>query len=208
MSPTLSNHSLLILGNDAGLYDWFVEDTMATDDGAGGFRFTLDGHTLRFSSVSDASEVEAGSEVDACFCLIRFVDQAGMQALAGQLNTLADRIEAPVYFLIYRNVNEQDFKMSCPFCGQKLWVRDADLDKRGRCPSCKKGFTLPRQEDQVIQLLNLRQDAPVQRLTHGDGSTLAAAVRVFLKRKGDRDALLTAKQVFREKADTMVVRVD
>ena len=50
--------------------------------------------------------------------------------------------EAPQNVLIARADGEGDFKMSCPSCAQKLWVRDSDVDKRGRCPSCKKAFTV------------------------------------------------------------------
>lgn len=200
--------TLLITGNDPELFAWFVEDSLAEKDGQGGYIFQKGETNVRFYGGESLPEDIPVNTLDGCFCLVRFVDYLGMQELSQQLKVLADAVQIPIHFLIYRKANEQDFKMSCPFCGQKLWVRDADLDKRGRCPSCKKGFTLPKQEDQVIQLLGLRQDAPVYRLMHEDASSLAAAVRLFTKRKQERDVLLSTKQVFRENADTMVLRVD
>jgi hypothetical protein len=200
--------TLLITGNDPELFTWFVEDSLAEKEGRGGFVFQTGEHRVRFFCGSALPDDVPVDELDGCFCLVRFVDHPGMQALSRQLNPLSERLQIPVHFLLYRKANEQDFKMSCSFCGQKLWVRDADLDKRGRCPSCKKGFNLPGQEDQVVRLLGLRQDALIDRLSHGDASSLAAAVGLFLKRREEREALPTLKEVFRENADTMVVRVD
>ena len=180
---------------------------MAEDGGEGGFEMRVGGQVVHLFIGETLPDVTV-SELDGCFCLVRFVDKLGMQALTRQLKELSDRVSIPIHFLLYRKANEQDFKMSCPFCGQKLWVRDADLDKRGRCPSCKKGFTLPRQEDQVIELLGLRQDAPVYRVVHGDASSVTAAVRLFLKRKTDRDALMSTKEIFRKNQETMNVSLE
>lgn len=206
-----SECSIFITGTDPELFGWFLDDVLAESQDR--VSFTCKAGETVFKGVCGESLPKAGAGQkgngpEGVFCLIRYVDALEMQKLFLSLKGLAEQVRCPIYFLIYRKPNEQDYKMSCLFCGQKLWVRDADLDKRGRCPSCKKGFTLPKQEDQVIHLLGLKQDAPVYRVTHEDSSSAAAVLRVFLKRREERDALLSTQQVFRDKAETMAVRVD
>jgi transposase-like protein len=77
-----------------------------------------------------------------------------LQQISELLEKATDGYSVPTQMLIYRNDNEVDFKMSCPYCGQKLWVRDADQDKRGRCPHCGKGFTLPAEEENTLRHLD------------------------------------------------------
>jgi transposase-like protein len=209
MMPSERNDlSLLISGSSPELFEWFIEDSLAEKDDKGKHSLKIGETVLNLHHGLSLSPGLELTDIDGCFCLIRFVDQMEMQNIRNHLKNLLQKGSFPIHFLIYRNANEQDFKMSCPFCGQKLWVRDADLDKRGRCPNCKKGFTLPKQEDQVIQLLGLKQDAPVYRVTHEDGSSLMAALRHFLKRKSERDTLLSADEVFRENTETMVVNLE
>lgn len=205
-TPTIT---LFVTGNDPDLFSWLIEDTLA-EKGERGDRafFTLGDDTLELIFGEKIPEGVLESELDGCLCLMRFVDQQELQKVSCILSEFSDRHPLLIHFLIYRKMSEQDFKMSCPFCGQKLWVRDADLDKRGRCPNCKKGFTLPKQEDQVINLLGLKQTAPIHRVMHEDASSVMAAIRVFVKRKEERDALMASKHVFRENTKTMNVSVD
>lgn len=209
MTPSKSLLSLLVLENDPELFDWLRKDSLSDASGEGDL-ISFDAGEIRvqMERVVDGQEPGPGERAEGVLCLIRFVDQVSMQRLSGKLKQFADGTGLPVTFLIYRKLNEQDFKMGCPFCGQKLWVRDADLDKRGRCPTCKKGFTLPRQEDQIINLLGLKQTAPVYRVIHEEPSSLMAAVRILLKRKEEREALNGTEGVFRENTETMVVNVD
>jgi hypothetical protein len=115
--------------------------------------------------------------------LIRFVDVLSLQKMEELIHAIPHADSLPTTILIYRNENEQDFKMSCPYCGQKLWVRDADLDKRGRCPHCRKGFTLPEQEAHVRSVLRLQDAVPVHRVERGDSGSLAAPLRSLVNLK-------------------------
>jgi hypothetical protein len=200
-----------VTSNDPALFEWLMADTGAKASGEPGvWDVDFAGESVRMCFVERFGG-ESGQEVPkACICLIRFVDQMELQKLSQRLfpdNHPGQRI--PHLFLVYRKNNEADFKMSCASCGQKLWVRDLDVNKRGRCPNCKKGFTLPGQEELAIQFLGLKQTAPLYRAMQDDPSSVAAGLRILLKRIGENDALRDGMDpVFRESRDTMNLSVD
>lgn len=82
---------------------------------------------------------------DAMIMLARFLDVISLDKIKAIYRRLPGDSSVPFAVFIFREKKEADFKMSCPACGQKLWVRDADVGKRGRCPNCKKAFKLPSQ---------------------------------------------------------------
>ena len=112
--------------------------------------------------------------------LIRFVDVLTLERVERLVNAIPPVLNKPMGFVLYREDGETDFKMSCPFCGQKLWVRDADVDKRGRCPNCKKGFTLPMQEDHLSSQLMLRDAIQVKKVFRGNPSSVGAPLKALL----------------------------
>jgi len=69
-------------------------------------------------------------------------------------------------------------------CGQKLWVRDSDVNKRGRCPNCKKAFNLPAQCKQVRGLLSMDETQPVCTVFEQSKISLESAVRELLSSVG------------------------
>lgn len=143
---------------------------------------------VRVATVSDrrvafsvASKVQQVKDLPArCVpvVLLRYVDVASLQSIMELLESRTNLV--PALVLLYRNDNEADFKMSCPYCGQKLWVRDADQDKRGRCPHCLKGFTLPAQEELVASTLSLSASVPIRRIVRGDLDALTSHLRLVL----------------------------
>lgn len=64
----------------------------------------------------------------------------------------------PYGILILRAAGKSGFKMTCPHCEQKLWIRDTDVEKRGKCPSCARAFEISAQKILVRNQLRL----PVQ----------------------------------------------
>ena len=84
--------------------------------------------------------------------------------------------EKPTAVFLFRDADEIDFKMSCPACGQKLWVRDTDEGKRGRCPNCKTAFHLPSQPQHVKTELSLHGEIPVARVVGKDARSCRNAL--------------------------------
>ncbi|MBU0677029.1 MAG: zinc ribbon domain-containing protein [Verrucomicrobia bacterium] len=121
-------------------------------------------------------------DADVLAILVRFMDAASLAEIHKIWKGLPQDQTLPTCMLIFREPNEQDFKMSCPACGQKLWVRDQDIGKRGRCPNCKKAFRLPRQEDYLKQSLKLPDAVPIARFVRGDHTDAVQALRNVVDR--------------------------
>ena len=113
--------------------------------------------------------------------LSRFMDVISLDKLKAIYRRLPSERTVPVALVLLRDEGEADFKMSCPLCGQKLWVRDSDAGKRGRCPNCKKAFTLPDQVSHVRAQLALPDSVPVLRVTSGNAASVEQAVKKLLE---------------------------
>ncbi len=113
--------------------------------------------------------------------LTRFLDVITLDKIKAIYRRLPSESDVPLAVLVIRENDESDFKMSCPVCGQKLWVRDNDTGKRGRCPNCKKAFTLPDQVSHLRAQLALPDSVDVVRVIGGNGESAEAAVQKLLK---------------------------
>lgn len=114
---------------------------------------------------------EGGGQVvpspDAAVLTARFLDGGSLKILKAHLDGLVGSPPVPVVFALLRNEGESEFKISCCGCGQKLWVRDPDEGKRGRCPNCRKAFQLPSQASYLRAALQLSEATPIRRVTLG-----------------------------------------
>jgi predicted RNA-binding Zn-ribbon protein involved in translation (DUF1610 family) len=172
---------LLLVSAESELPMWMLEDMGALLGPDGCHSVRVFGHELRFRSYVPDVSFSAEMKPHLLVGLVRFVDVLSLQRLDELYRSVSRSHAVPAGFLVYRNENEADFKMSCPYCGQKIWVRDADLDKRGRCPGCKKGFTLPQQEAHVTSALKLPETVPVRRITRGDPASLSGPLQAMLR---------------------------
>jgi hypothetical protein len=75
-----------------------------------------------------------------------------------------------------RDKGEVDFKISCPSCGQKLWLRDTDIAKRGRCPNCTKPFVILSQGDHLKSQLILPDKVEAFKVTRSNPESFQAAL--------------------------------
>ncbi|WFB34480.1 hypothetical protein P3T73_09940 [Kiritimatiellota bacterium B12222] len=195
-----------LLSTDPEMSSWFCEDIGCIEENQC--------QTVTFSnrqlSFHEASSGEADHKsFDVYVGIIRFVDVLSLQKLDQLLADHGAGKFTPTLVLIYRNENETDFKMSCPYCGQKLWVRDVDQDKRGRCPHCSKGFTLPDQQEHIISTLRLPPSVHVKRITRQDPGSFAAPLRDMIQLASVENSLSNLnpeKNTFI--TDTMQVNID
>lgn len=170
-----------LLSPEAELASWLYED-VGCEVVDGQQMCSFSSRQLRFEGLeSESLSGDALNNVNVLVGLIRFVDVLSLQKMDQLLNQSGAVKKIPSLMLIYRNENETDFKMSCPFCGQKLWVRDVDQDKRGRCPHCSKGFTLPDQEDHLHSTLRLPPAVQVRKIVRQDPGSLAGPLRDIIQ---------------------------
>ncbi len=113
--------------------------------------------------------------------LTRFLDVISLDKIKAIYRRLPSESDIALAIMIIRENDESDFKMSCPVCGQKLWVRDNDAGKRGRCPNCKKAFTLPDQVSHIRAQLALPDSIEVIRVIGGKSESAISAVQQLLK---------------------------
>lgn len=168
-----------LVATEPEMTEWFCED-VGCEAQEGSQVMTFSNRQLSFNPATEAT-LDAGQKFDILVGLVRFVDILTLQKLNQLLTDQGAGKSKPCLLLIYRNENETDFKMSCPFCGQKLWVRDADQDKRGRCPHCSKGFTLPDQQEHVISALGLPASVAVKKIIRQDAGSFASPLRDILQ---------------------------
>ena len=125
---------------------------------------------------SSADWSEQVGNADAFVLQVRFMDTLSVDRLKAICAHLPQNPPKPMGVFLLREEGEADFKMSCPACGQKLWVRDTDEGKRGRCPNCKKAFRLPSQAAHTRQELGLADTVAVTRVTRGNAASCRQAL--------------------------------
>jgi len=131
---------------------------------------------------SDPSFQEKISKAHAVVILARFLDVLSLDKIRGvyhhltQANTSAPRA---VFYL--REKGELDFKISCPSCGQKLWLRDTDVGKRGRCPNCSKPFVIQSQADYLKSQLLFPESMLCVKIVSKDPDSFRSALGKLLE---------------------------
>ena len=147
--------------------------------------FNLDGTTINLHAhtgepIPLAPWKEALDKADAFAITVQYVDVITMDRLKAIYQTIARNTDKPFGVMVYRAAGEPDYKLSCPYCGQKLWVRDSDVNKRGRCPNCKKAFNLPSQSDHVRDTLEVESGTNLASVKGGEPDSLKEAFRKIL----------------------------
>ncbi len=124
---------------------------------------------------------EMVKNADAIAFVVRFLDVLSFDKIKSVFRSLPSEISVPLGVLMLRDQDEIDFKISCPSCGQKLWLRDTDVGKRGRCPNCKKPFVILSQEDHIRSQLLLPDAVPITSITRNDQASCELALESLVK---------------------------
>lgn len=123
---------------------------------------------------------EQVSNADAMAVVVRFLDVLSLDKIRNIYRHLPNDINLPMAVFLLRDKGEMDFKISCPSCGQKLWLRDTDVGKRGRCPNCKKPFVILSQADHLRAQLMLPESVPIVKVVQGDLESFRTALGQLL----------------------------
>lgn len=179
-----SSEHILALSVHQEMGEQFVKDA-GTAEGK-----TIAGRTVSMDVLAGDPRLNAAwddtiKKADGILLLTRFLDVISLDKIKAIYRRIPAENSVPLAVLIVRENDESDFKMSCPVCGQKLWVRDNDAGKRGRCPNCKKAFTLPDQSNHLRAQLALPDSVPVTRVMGGNEASAVKAVEALLQQMGD-----------------------
>ncbi len=129
----------------------------------------------------DRSFRERIARADAVVVVVRFLDVLSLEKIKSIYRELPTENNLPVGIILLRDPGEIDFKISCPACGQKLWLRDTDVGKRGRCPNCKKPFIIVSQADHIKSQLMLADGMLITRVVRGDLASLEKAMTALMR---------------------------
>ncbi len=124
----------------------------------------------------DQKFAEYLAKADAIAVVIRFLDVLSLEKIKNIYRALPDALNIPVAIFMLRDKDETDFKISCPSCGQKLWLRDTDVGKRGRCPNCTKPFVILSQGDHLKSQLMLPEKVETFKVTRSNPESFQTAL--------------------------------
>lgn len=144
------------------------------------------------------------SEADGIIIVAGHVDAAGLESLKRLHQRLPGDTSLPQAHALHREPGHSEFKLSCPTCGQKLWVGDSQEGRPGRCPGCKQTFLIPSQARHLAASLQLEEGVPVRIHFRNDTASAVAlvhelAARLIERIKGRED---------RQKNTTMRIVID
>lgn len=171
---------VLVLSIHADMGATFIQTICADVEGMTGHTL-VDGQPMHFEVLAGVPHDHSNwqqqiDEAEVLVLLVRFLDAMSLEKLKVIRAGLSDISSKPMAVFLFREEGEIDFKMSCPACGQKLWVRDTDENKKGRCPNCKEAFRLPSQAAQVKSTLTLPDSVPITRVMRGSMSSCRNAL--------------------------------
>lgn len=181
-------HDILILAIHQEMGEQYLKDVCHHAEN-GSAHFELNGHKVHMNVLAGDPRLnpawdEAVSQADGMILIARFLDVISLDKIKAIYRRLPSDKMIPLSVVLGREEGEVDFKMSCPACGQKLWVRDSDIGKRGRCPTCKKPFKLSSQTDLIRSQLMLPDTVPVTMIGKNDTASCQVALSELVSNLG------------------------
>ncbi|MDD5484283.1 MAG: hypothetical protein PHP98_11655 [Kiritimatiellae bacterium] len=176
------NFNLLIVS----IHHDLTEDFLGAIAADGGNELTIGSRSIMLDVVAgdpseDSSFRERVSRANMIVMMVRFLDVLSLDKIRNVYHYLAQAGSVPKAIFYLRDKGELDFKISCPSCGQKLWLRDTDVGKRGRCPNCSKPFVILSQADHLKTQLLLPENVPCYRVIAKDTDSFRSAIVKLLE---------------------------
>lgn len=159
---------------------------------------------LLFDVVNSEALESRLSEADAVIIICGHVDATSLESIRKLHRRLPGDRSLPEAHALHREPGKKEFKLSCPTCGQKLWVGDAQEGRPGRCPGCKQTFLIPSQSRHLSASLQLDDAVPVRIHWRGDAASAIALVNELAVRLSGR----TAEAPDQQKNLTMRIVID
>ena len=147
-------------------------------------------HLLVYEPGHEAALEEALVRCDAAALLVQHIDAVSIESLKAAYRLMPSEHRLPTAILLLREHGKLEFKMSCPTSGQKLWVRDEDTGRPGRCPHCKKSFVLPAQSAHLKSVLMLPDAVPLVTVAQGNAGSCRGPIAALAERARHRAQVL------------------
>ncbi|MCX7817957.1 MAG: hypothetical protein N2652_01905 [Kiritimatiellae bacterium] len=122
-------------------------------------------------------------QADAAAVLVHFLDHRLLEAAAALVREAA-MAGVPAGVFIYRAQAERQFKISCDHCGQKLWVLEEEIGRRGRCVACHQPIQIVSPAERVRARMNLPDAVPVLNVVEANIPLCRGALANLLVRIG------------------------
>jgi len=192
--------------------EMFLE-SICPDCGGGPCSLKVDNNNIRLDLLAGDPALNASwqsriQEADALILMVRFMDVTSIDKLNAIHRSIPSEGSPPLFVFLFREQDQAEFKRSCPTCGQKLWVRDMDVGREGRCPNCKASFALLSQEDLIKKEITLPDAVPVIRVYQGDEGSVKSAFAWILPGVTSRIAEQAAFDEEVLKKSTIRVQID
>jgi len=122
------------------------------------------------------------TQADAAVLLLQFLDRASLEAARAFLQALPPSVGSACGVVFVYPREERKFKISCEGCGQKLWVLETEIGRRGRCPSCMKPLRIPSPPEAIRKHLGIPDTVPVLSVVEGEAALCRGALANLLVR--------------------------
>lgn len=177
-----------VLSAEPGIAESFVRAVLGEVDATSG-EVDFGQHHAFLEAVPPDSADLAGSKLkyqqaDALVWLVHFMDGRALDDARVLLGRVSVACAAPMGVFIFRPEAERQFKISCPECGQKLWVMEHEVGMRGRCVNCRRPMMIPTPSEHLRATLRLRDSVPVLNVVRSDASLCRGALANLLARTG------------------------
>lgn len=144
-------------------------------------------HVVRLECLATNPETHSGwktkvNQADVLVLLIRHMDSASIHSIRIRYARLGGDRRVPLGIFILREEQEQEFKIGCNACGQKLWMNENDIGKKGRCPNCRTPFLIPTPSEYLRERLILPDAVPVLNVSLGNVMLCRGALTNLLAR--------------------------
>lgn len=168
--------SLVILSADEALAVAYMKDVCGVEAEGSSNETVLNGKTVSVRILAGHPSLFPEWErdvrmADALVLLTRFLDRDSLDEVRQLFARMPAHGKQPLSVLYVRNEGEREFKMSCPACSQKLWVRDREAGHTGRCPNCERKFKTPSQAELLTTQLMLLSSISVVKVVQRNAAS-------------------------------------
>jgi len=151
----LNSVKISVLGLEEEKCKLFIKESCSMPVPAGsGFR-QIDDTEIQLTCRSHTDMEAALKDADCAVVLVHHLDLISVESLRKIHEHLASKADIPCFWALLRLKDENQFKISCIECGQKMWIPDDRKGAKARCPKCKKSFSVFSREEYLQLVLGI-----------------------------------------------------